>query len=88
MSMNRIQFQHGLSLPRFLADYGTEVQCAQALERTRWPEGFRCPRCQASRCSRVQVRGHTLFQCCACSQLLWQNEGQQNQQCRERPWPN
>lgn len=66
MSMNRIQFQHGLSLPEFLAVYGTEVQCAQALERTRWPEGFRCPRCQASHYSRVQVRRHTLFQCSAC----------------------
>ena len=45
MAMNRIQFQPGLSMPEFLKDYGTEIQCEQALEALRWPEGFRCPRC-------------------------------------------
>jgi len=40
MAMNRIQFQPGLSMPEFLKGYGTEAQCEQALEVTRWPEGF------------------------------------------------
>jgi predicted RNA-binding Zn-ribbon protein involved in translation (DUF1610 family) len=43
--MNRIQFQHGLSLPAFLARYASEAQCEAALEKKRWPVGFRCPRC-------------------------------------------
>jgi hypothetical protein len=43
--MNRIQFQPGLSLPSFLNLFGTEAQCEAALEKDRWPEGFRCPRC-------------------------------------------
>jgi len=38
--MNRIQFQPGLSLPEFLKLFGTEALYSQALERTRWPEGF------------------------------------------------
>ncbi|SFL46079.1 transposase, partial [Azotobacter beijerinckii] len=43
MSMNRIQFQPGLSMPEFLKYYGTQAQCAAALEQARWPAGFRCP---------------------------------------------
>ncbi|MCX5955667.1 MAG: transposase, partial [Cyanobacteria bacterium] len=46
MAMNRIQFQAGLSLPRFIELYGTEEKCEAALEQARWPDGFRCPRCE------------------------------------------
>ncbi len=45
MAQNRNQFQAGMSMPEFIAQYGTEAQCAAALEQTRWPDGFRCPRC-------------------------------------------
>ena len=45
MAMNRVQFQPGLSLPAFLRQFGTEEQCQAALERLRWPQGFRCPHC-------------------------------------------
>lgn len=45
MAMNRVQFQPGLSLPAFLARFGTEAQCEAAAARLHWPEGFRCPRC-------------------------------------------
>jgi len=38
MAMNRIQFQHGLSMPKFLKGYITEVLCEQALEADRWPK--------------------------------------------------
>lgn len=43
MAMNRIPCQPGLSLPAFHQPFGTEAQCAAALERARWPAGFRCP---------------------------------------------
>jgi hypothetical protein len=66
MAMNRIQFQAGLSMPDFFERYGTEAQCAAALEQARWPSGFRCPRCDWATCSRVRGRTHTLFQCQAC----------------------
>jgi len=66
MAMNRIQFQPGLSMPEFLKRYGTEAQCAAALEQARWPSGFRCPRCDGAAYSRVRGRTHPLFQCQAC----------------------
>lgn len=66
MSMNRIQFQVGLSMPEFLKSYSTESSCQAALERARWPAGFRCPRCGGAICSRVHGRSHPLFQCQGC----------------------
>ena len=45
MAMNRIQFQAGLSLPAFMAQFSTEIQCEEALEHSRWPQGFQCPGC-------------------------------------------
>ena len=48
MAQNKIQFQSALSLPEFFRRYGTERQCEQALEAARWPQGFRCPRCQGA----------------------------------------
>ena len=35
MAQNRIQFQPGMSIPEFIAQYGTEEQCAAALEPAR-----------------------------------------------------
>jgi len=68
MAMNRIQFQPGLSLPAFLEQFGTEAQCEAALEKERWPQGFRCPRCgQAGHCV-LGARGRKTFQCKACRQ--------------------
>ena len=46
MARSGIQFQKGLSLSEFQRFYGTEEQCEAALEKTRWPDGFRCPRCK------------------------------------------
>ncbi len=46
MAMSRIQFQAGLSLIEFIQLYGTEENCEAALEQARWPDGFRCPRCE------------------------------------------
>ncbi|WP_279117110.1 transposase, partial [Acidithiobacillus thiooxidans] len=48
MAMNRVQFQKGLSLPEFIQRFGTEEQCAAALELARWPEGFHCPQCDGT----------------------------------------
>ena len=66
MAMNRIQFQHGLSMPDFLKDDGTEVQCEQALEAVRWPSGFSCPRCGYAAHCVVRDGARKVFQCHAC----------------------
>jgi transposase-like protein len=66
VSINKIQFQHGMSLPDFLGRYGSEEQCIQALFSCRWPTGFSCPRCTGAGFYRVQTAGRPLFQCRAC----------------------
>jgi ribosomal protein L37AE/L43A/transposase-like protein len=66
VKMNRIQFQPGLSLSDFLADYGTEERCATAVESARWPAGFECPKCGNKRHS-AYLRGKVkVFQCSTC----------------------
>ena len=63
MSKNKVQFQKGMSLSNFLALYGTEVQCEQALFAWRWPNGFVCPECgHDGHC----VLGRGLYQCHHC----------------------
>jgi len=66
MAMNRIQFQPGLSLPEFFEQYGTEAQCEAALEKARWPQGVRCPRCGQALHYVLRVGAHDTFQCQAC----------------------
>jgi hypothetical protein len=66
MAMNRIQFQPGLSMPEFHRRFGTEAQCAAALEQARWPAGFRCPRCERGEHCVLRGGTHKVFQCHAC----------------------
>ena len=49
MPRNKVQFQKELSEARFRELYGSEEQCREALFRWRWPDGFSCPRCGATR---------------------------------------
>ncbi len=53
--------------PRTIEDFeerfSTEEACRAYLVSLRWPDGFRCPACQATKA--VLVRD-TLFQCCGC----------------------
>lgn len=66
MAFNFIQFQHGMSLPEFMACFGSEEQCAAALKAARWPEGFRCPRCDRAEHYIVGHGARRLFQCQGC----------------------
>ena len=74
MSMNRIQFQAGLSMPEFLKQFSTEAQCEAELEQARWPQGFVCPCCAHTGHSVFKVGSHKTFQCQACRHQtqLWQ----------------
>lgn len=36
-----------MSNPLVRSHFGTEAQCAEALERSRWPQGFRSPKCSS-----------------------------------------
>ena len=66
MPINKIQFQPGLSLPDFFAQFGTEIQCEAVLEHARWPSHFICPECGEHRHSLVHRGGQKLWQCSAC----------------------
>ena len=62
MPMNRVQFQQGMSLPEFMQRFGTEMQCAAALEAARWPQGFQCPRCGHAEHSALKSGSRKTFQ--------------------------
>ena len=66
MAMNWIQIQSDLSLPQFMELYGTEEKCEAALEKTRWPDGFRCPRCKGKEHGLIAGRRHKRYQCRSC----------------------
>ena len=68
MPMNRVQFQSGLSMPDFLQQFGTEIQCAAAVEQARWPEDFCCPQCDhaAHTVLNAGLGSCKTFQCQAC----------------------
>ena len=66
MPMNQIQFQPGMTLSQLLVLYGIEEQCEAALEETRWPDGFRCPRCGELVHGLVYGRRHRRYQCRSC----------------------
>ena len=66
MARSSIQFQKGLSLPEFQKLYGSEAQCEAALEKVRWPDGFRCPRCTGQEHGLVYGRRHKRYQCRSC----------------------
>jgi hypothetical protein len=65
MARNRVQFQKGLGMAEFNRLYGTEDQCHAALAKWRWPDGFRCPKCNGGKYSYIPTR--RLYQCSACS---------------------
>lgn len=66
MSFKFVQFQPGMSVPEFIGLFGTEEQCATALKAARWPDGFRCPRCDLADHYVVGHGARRLFQCQGC----------------------
>lgn len=64
--MNRVQFQPGMSITQFMALYGTQVQCEEALEKCRWRDGFVCPMCARKGHYVVWHGKAKTFQCQAC----------------------
>jgi ribosomal protein L37AE/L43A len=68
MTMNRVQFQPGLSMPEFLERYGTEAKCRAALQAVRWPKGFVCPNCGGPARTSFARSDLRYWQCGACAQ--------------------
>jgi len=66
MAKNKVQFQEGLSIPKFLKTYGTEEQCKNALFRWRWSNGFICPGCGHT--GYCEIASRKVYQCHRCHQ--------------------
>lgn len=67
MSMNRIQFQKGLSMHEFIQQYGSEEQCEAAVVAARWPHGWVCAHCHCSRYFLTRNKtGRQLWECFLC----------------------
>ncbi|MFN7642331.1 MAG: transposase [Burkholderiales bacterium] len=65
MTMNRVQFQPGLSMAQFMDSYGSGGQCEAALIESRWPSGFVCPACGYSgRSTSSHPATHSNSGCC------------------------
>jgi transposase-like protein len=66
MSMNKVQYQRGLSIPEFFEDFGTPQRCESLVRGWRWPTGFVCPHCQCHWHSEFRRGARLYFQCSAC----------------------
>jgi len=64
VAKNSVQFQTGLSLPKFLERYGTEAQCREAVFKLRWPAGFVCPVCGNT--TYCELHSRKVYQCHHC----------------------
>ncbi|RRJ63343.1 hypothetical protein EHV15_10750 [Paenibacillus oralis] len=56
----------GTELQSFSSRYNSEQACMEALIAMKWPNGFVCPRCAHTRCSRLTSRHIPLFECGKC----------------------
>ena len=53
-----------MNLVKLIERYGDDEKCRAFLEKLRWPEGIRCPRCISAKVSRVKARNQ--FDCDSC----------------------
>ncbi|WP_371924814.1 transposase [Endozoicomonas sp. SCSIO W0465] len=73
MCKNTIQFQKGLGIMQFLANYGSEEQCENALSSWRWPDGFQCPKCGSRSFCKLHRKAEFQCNCCRCQTSLTSN---------------
>lgn len=60
----KIQFQEGISMSEFMAQYGTEEQCSQALFEMKWPNGYKCKHCDHG--GYTYIAKDKIFRCNKC----------------------
>ncbi|MGD1212453.1 MAG: IS1595 family transposase [Candidatus Acidiferrales bacterium] len=53
-----------MNLVEMMNDFGNEAKCRAYLEKLRWPDGVRCPRCKGEKVYRIVKRDQ--FLCAAC----------------------
>jgi len=55
-----------LSFEQFCSQYSTEEACINTLFKSKWPHGFRCPRCKHPYAITISTRRLPLYECRAC----------------------
>jgi len=55
-----------LSFEQFCSQYSTEEACIDAVFKSKWPHGFRCPRCKHLSATTIFTRRLPLYECRAC----------------------
>lgn len=58
--------EKALSLIQFQALYPTEAACCERLFQAKWPDGFRCPKCDHSQAYCIRTRKLPLYECVEC----------------------
>ena len=71
-------------MAEFMERFGTQEQCQAALVASRWPQGFVCPSCGATRQSSFEREGLQHWQCSACREQTTVTRGTIVQACRLR----
>ncbi len=64
MAQRAPEIRGDMNLVKLVEQYGDEDRARACLERLRWPEGVRCPRCDSAKISRVTKRHQ--FDCDSC----------------------
>ncbi|MFC5467858.1 transposase [Cohnella suwonensis] len=54
------------SFEEFCNRYSTEDSCIESLFRSKWPNGFLCPRCGFTECYLISTRRLPLYECRSC----------------------
>ncbi|WP_458296144.1 transposase, partial [Paenibacillus jiagnxiensis] len=62
-----MEIQAETELQSFSSCYHNEQDCMEALIAMKWPNGFVCPRCAHTRCSRLTSRRIPMFECVRCA---------------------
>lgn len=66
MSINKVQFQKGLSMDGFLEKFGLEKQCLEYIENAKFKNGYKCHKCGSLNYYIVWHGTKKTFQCKNC----------------------
>lgn len=64
--MSTLAKQPAITFTQFQKQFLTEEACYEYLYKMKWPEGFRCPKCQHDACYAITTRHNPLYECKKC----------------------
>ncbi|MCZ8517820.1 IS1595 family transposase, partial [Paenibacillus filicis] len=58
--------QESINLIQFQKKFQSEEDCHQHLFKMKWPDGYRCPKCNHSKAYEIKTRKLPLYECASC----------------------